>query len=237
MLQANKNFFRIYWLVTLLAFGASIALWFVYTPIEATMGATQRIFYVHLPTAICTFLACVVNFIACIGLLSQRKDWWDDLAEAAALVAVALCSVVLITGMIWGKKAWGAWWDWKSPRLVFSLVLWFLYLVYLIVRSAIESGQRRAVLSAVYGVIAFLDVPLVWLSVRLIPDSIHPPSVPMEHRMKVTMAVWFVPVTLLTIGWITARYLANARRRALSGQEELDSGAPGGFTLAKGEQS
>ena len=119
---------------------------------------------------------------------------WDDLAAAAAKVAVLLCSGVLITGMIWGRAAWGQWWTW-SPRLTFSLILWLLYAVYLVLRSSIESGQRRAVVAAVYGLTAFLDVPLVWLSARLLPD-IHPSSVQLAGPMKLTLLAWFVPVTL-----------------------------------------
>ena len=91
-----------------------------------------------------------------------------------------LCSIVLLTGMIWGRGAWGLWWTW-SPRLTFSLMLWLLYVVYLIIRNSIESSQRRAVISAVYGVIAFLDVPLVYLSARLMPD-IHPASIELDPR-------------------------------------------------------
>src|SRR5262249_42279994 len=158
--------------------------------------------YLHLPVAICTFLACLVCFIASIGYLVQRKTWWDDLAWAAGRVAVQLCAVVLITGMIWGKSAWGRWWTW-SPRLTFSLVLLLLYVVYLMIRMSVESGARRATIGAVYGIIAFLDVPLVYLSVRLMPD-IHPTSISLAPEMKLTLAAWFVPVILTTAGLIAA---------------------------------
>jgi heme exporter protein C len=100
--------------------------------------------------------------------------------------------------MIWGHSAWGQWWTW-SPRLTFSLVLWLLYVVYVMIRASIESPQRRALISAVYGTIAFLDVPLVWLSVRLMPD-IHPTSIALAWPMKLTLIAWFVPVILLSAG-------------------------------------
>src|SRR5512133_1020212 len=118
------------------------------------MGQIQKVFYIHLPVAICTFLACLVAFIASIGYLVQRKMNWDDLAASSAKVAVVLCTIVLITGMIWAKGAWGRWWTW-SPRLTFSLMLWLLYVVYLIIRNSVDSSQRRALISAVYAVIAF----------------------------------------------------------------------------------
>jgi len=200
-----------YWTATVGLFAAAVALTLVWTPVEATMGPIQKIFYLHLPVAINTFLACLVVFIASVGFLWQRKAWWDDLAYAAAKVAVQFCTVVLATGMIWGKSAWGQWWTW-SPRLTFSLALWLLYVVYLIVRLSVESRARRAVISAVYGVVAFLDVPLVYLSARLMPD-IHPGSVSLAPAMKLTLGLWFIPVTLMCFGMIVARYFLHRRIR------------------------
>ncbi len=235
MLRINRTLAWGYWLITAAAFELGLFLILDYAPVEKSMGLVQKNFYVHLPSAICTFLAFLVNFVACIGYLSTRKDWWDDLADATARVGVLLCSVVLITGMIWGKTAWGQWWTW-SPRLTFSLVLWLLYVVYLMVRSSVESGQRRALLGAVYGIIAFLDVPLVWLSVKLMPD-IHPTSIELAPAMKVTLAYWFLPVTLLSLGLIVARYRSNVRSRAVKHDAQVDPAQPVGFTLAGGKLS
>jgi heme exporter protein C len=193
------------------------------------MGPIQKIFYLHLPAAICTFLACLVCFVASIGYLMQRRVFWDDLASAAARVAVQLCSVVLITGMIWGRSAWGQWWTW-SPRLTFSLVLWLLYVVYLMIRMSVESGQRRAVIGAVYAIIAFLDVPLVYLSVRLMPD-IHPSSISLATPMKLTLAFWFLPILMLTVGLIFARYqLSQASTQAARG---VDAVMPSKFDFSE----
>lgn len=184
-----------------------------YTPNEVTMGLIQRIFYLHLPVAINTFLACLVVCIASIGYLWTRRSVWDDLASSAAKVAVLLCSIVLLTGMFWARGAWGVWWTW-STRLTFSLMLWLLYVVYLIVRNSIDSRQRRAMIAAVYGLIAFLDVPLVYLSARLIPDYIHPPSIELASEMKWTLAIWFVPVTLGTALLIAMRFHLARRESA-----------------------
>jgi heme exporter protein C len=111
--------------------------------------------------------------------------------------------------MVWGHSAWGQWWTW-SPRLTFSLVLWLLYVVYLTVRASIESPQRRAVVGAVYGIVAFLDVPLVWLSTRLMPD-IHPVSVQLIGSMRITLAAWFLPVLLIAAGAVVAIYRREER--------------------------
>ena len=161
------------------AFAGCVALLVWYTPTEQTMGSVQKIFYIHLPVAICTFAAAFVVFVAGIGYVMQRHAWWDDLGAAAGKVTALFCAIVLLTGMIWGKSAWGQWWTW-SPRLTFSLVLFLLYAVYLMIRPSIESPQRRAVVCAVYGIAAFLDVPLVYLSVKLMPD-IHPSEISEEQ--------------------------------------------------------
>ena len=208
-----KNFVLVlYWLIAAATFAGAVTLVFGYTPEEATMGMIQKVFYIHLPLAINTFMACLVVFVAGIGYLAQRKPWWDDLAEAAASVAVLLCTLVLITGMLWARGAWGVWWTW-SPRLTFSFMLWLLYVVYLLVRASIEGAQRRAVVSAVYGVVAFLDVPLVYLSARLLPD-IHPASIGLAPSMKLTLALFFIPITLIAAGLIAARFTRNRQLRA-----------------------
>jgi heme exporter protein C len=208
-MTCKPNMIRGFWLGLGVLFVADLALLAVYTPNEEIMGPIQKVFYLHLPVAINTFLACLTAFIASIGYLWQRRAWWDDLAWAAVRVAVQFCGVVLLTGMAWGRLAWGVWWTW-SPRLTFSLALFLLYVVYLLVRSSIEGRERRAVIAAVYAIVAFLDVPLVWLSARLMPD-IHPGSIELAPAMKLTLAAWFVPVTLLAAGLITLRFVLNRR--------------------------
>jgi heme exporter protein C len=219
-MNAAKPLTIAYWLATLALFAGALTLVYTYTPEERTMGVVQKIFYLHLPVAINTFVAALVVFVASIGYLWQRRLWWDDLAHAAGKITVIFCAVVLLTGMIWGKSAWGAWWTW-SPRLTFSLVLFLLYLVYLMIRPAVESPQRRAIVSAVYGIVAFLDVPLVYLSVKLMPD-IHPTSIELEPAMRLTLGLWFIPVTMLMAGLVYTRFRLNLRQRALTQADEED---------------
>jgi len=209
MCNECRKFGRFYCLLTAAFFTQAIVMLAIYTPTEATMGPIQKIFYVHLPSAIATFLACLTCFIASIGYACQRDAKWDRLAASAARVAVVFCSIVLLTGMIWGRSAWGQWWTW-SPRLTFSLVLWLLYVVYLMIRASIESPQRRAMIAAVYAIVAFLDVPLVYLSTRLMPD-IHPVSVQLAGSMRITLIAWFVPVLMLAGGGVMAIYRREER--------------------------
>jgi heme exporter protein C len=217
-MQSRKLNVAAYWLITVALFALAFARLLLYTPTEASMGQVQKIFYLHLPVAISTFLACLVCFIASIAYLTKRDLWWDDLAAASARISVQLCTVVLLTGMIWGKSAWGRWWDW-SPRLTFSLLLWALYIVYLTIRMSVESHHRRAVVSAVYAILAFLDVPLVWLSTRLLPD-IHPASVQLAPEMKITLVAWFGPILLLSAGLIAMKFKLNQRQRLAETQVE-----------------
>lgn len=142
-MMGNKVIAAVWVVLTLAAFAVATLFVAYSTPVETTMGPVQKIFYLHLPVAINTFVACMVCFIASVGYLLSRKSVWDDLAVSSARVAVLLCSIVLITGMLWARGAWGAWWVW-SPRLTFSLMLWMLYVVYLIDRSATPSRRARA---------------------------------------------------------------------------------------------
>ncbi len=194
----------IYWTLTLaaLAAGAVVALWF--TPIEATMGPIQKIFYLHLPAAMSMFLSCALVFVASIGYLWQRTERWDRLGAAAGESAVLWSAVVLLTGTVWGHEAWNVWWTW-SPRLTFSLILCALYTGYVLVRGSIQSPTRRALVCAGYGMIAFIDVPLVYLSVRLMPD-IHPSESTLEPEMRRTLLLCMAAVFMLAIGIIVARF-------------------------------
>jgi heme exporter protein C len=233
MTQSRRILAPLYWVVTLALLAAGTVMAMAYPPTEATMGEVQRIFYMHMPIAVTMFLACFVVFIASAGYLLQRRMMWDDLAQAGAEVAVLFASVVLITGMIWGRSAWGYWWTW-SPRLTFSLMLWLLYLVYLMVRPSIESPQRRALVASVYGVVAFLDVPLVYASAKLLPD-IHPESISLAPEMQQTVLFWFLPVLLLCGGLITARWRTLRQMREAHEEIADDDAFPENAIPAAGE--
>jgi heme exporter protein C len=221
MFKMSRTTKLLYWLVTLASLAGAVLMLVFYTPVEATMGPIQKIFYLHLPAAIHTLLACTVVFVGSVGFLWQRRRGWDDLASAAATVSVGLGAVVLVTGMVWAHSAWGVWWTW-SPRLTFTLMLWLLYLVYVLIRPSIESADRRALVSAVYGVVAFLDVPLVYLTAWLMPQDIHPTSIQMTGPMQLTLAVWFIPVSLISWGLIAARYQAGRKGRTRETSERCE---------------
>jgi heme exporter protein C len=167
-----------------LAFGTYQGL--VVAPTEETMGDVQRIFYVHVPAATVAFTLFFVNFLASIYYLWKRSPRADALAATTAEVGVVFCSVVLITGPIWARYAWGVWWSPWDMRLNTTLMLWLLYVSYLMMRRSSTAGST-SVLAAALAVFSFLDVPIVYMANRWFRT--HHPS-PMigtpnlDHRMQ-----------------------------------------------------
>jgi heme exporter protein C len=144
-------------------------------PDEKTMHLVQRIFYFHVPSWTASFTAFTIVFVANIAYLATRHSRWDSLGVAAAEVGVAICSIGLITGPLWARPVWGIWWTWDA-RLTTTFILWLLYISYLILRNLLEDPERKATLSAIVGIFAFLDVPLVYMSNRMFPTQ-HPKPV------------------------------------------------------------
>lgn len=143
------------------------ALWmiFLYAPEEKVMGAVQRIFYFHVPAAIACFASVFVLLGASIAYLWRREAVWDAMALAAAEIGFVLCTIVLVTGPIWAKPAWGVWWTWEA-RLTTTLILWLLLAACLMVRSYAENREQGARLAAVLGIVAALDVPIIHKAVE-----------------------------------------------------------------------
>jgi len=149
---------------TLLVIAAAYANFFV-APTERTMGLIQRIFYFHAATAWAGEVVFFVCFVANLLYIWKRREQYDWLGVTCAEVGLACITIVLITGPIWAQPVWGIWWTWDA-RLTSTFVLWLLYVSYLLLRTLIEEPSRRALLSALFGVFAFLDVPLVFFSIR-----------------------------------------------------------------------
>lgn len=208
-------------------FGLSVAgvlavlvriVWF--TPYEATQGAAQKIYYIHVPAALSAYLALFVVAVMSIVHLWLRDERSDLLAESAAEVAFLFTTVVLTTGPLWGKPVWGTWWTWDA-RLTLTLFLWFVTASYLVLRGAVEDAATRARFSAVIGALAALLVPFIHLSVYLF-RTLHPdpivlkperPSLPAEMLLTWTLAVF--AFLFFCSALIRARYRLALRRGAL----------------------
>ena len=156
--------FKLFAVITflLLSYGLYQGMWAA--PREATMGEIQRIFYYHVPSAWTSFLCFFANFIASIVYLAWRNLKADAFAVSTAEVGVVFCTVVLVTGPLWARPVWGIWWTWDA-RLTTTLVLWLIYVSYLILRRY-STGQATPTLAAALAIFGFLDVPIVYMSIR-----------------------------------------------------------------------
>jgi len=191
-------------------------------PDERTMHEIQRIFYFHLPSWITSFTAFTFVFVANVAFLLTRRYKWDCLGVAAAEVGVICCTIGLITGPLWARPVWGVWWTWDA-RLTTTFVLWLLYISYLLLRGLLEDPQRRAALSAVFGIFAFLDVPLVYLSNRLWRTQ-HPQPVllggegsGLDPRMGRVLGICIIAVFAVMIPLLMDRYRLELLRHELDG--------------------
>jgi heme exporter protein C len=151
--------------LALLMFAAGYAALFI-APDEKTMHAIQRIFYFHLPSWIAMFGAFCAVFYANVAYLVTRNRKWDALGVSGVEVGVVCCTAGLITGPLWARPVWGIWWTWDA-RLTSTFVLWLLFIAYLILRGLLEDPEKKASLSAIFGIFASLDIPLVYLANRL----------------------------------------------------------------------
>ncbi len=198
---------------------AALYMAFLFAPTEATMGDVQRIFYFHMPSAMAAFMAFAVVFVASIQWLRTKQSKWDVMAVSATEVGVVFCTIALMTGSIWAKPIWGTWWDW-DPRLTTTLILWLIYISYLMLRTTVENPARRASLAAVVGIVGFVDVPLVFMSIRWW-RSIHPvlltsDGFEMAPAMTATLMVCLVAFTLLFVHLLRLRMGLERQREEVN---------------------
>jgi heme exporter protein C len=193
--------------VTTVAMAVAIWMVFLYAPDERVMGAVQRIFYFHVPSAIVTFLSTFVLLGSSVGYLWTRNQAWDRVSKAATEIGLVFCTIVLVTGPIWARPAWGVWWTWEA-RLTTTLVLWLLLAAAIMVRRYADDRDLGARLASVFGIIAALDVPIIYKAVDWWRGQ-HPvvfeagkkaPLAPkMFHTFMTCMAVFLVLYVVLMI--------------------------------------
>jgi heme exporter protein C len=206
----EQSFFRKYWLAVLDGIVMIVALWmiFLYAPKEETMGNVQRIFYFHVPVDWVAFLSFLVVFIASIAYLRTRDQKWDNIAHSSAEMGILFTSLMLVTGMLWARPAWGVYWVWE-PRLTTALVLWFIYIAYLLIRSYAGEETRGARFAAVLGIVGFIDVPIVALSIVLWRVQ-HPAPLVFESG---GLAPGMLPTLLVSLAAFTMLYIILMRVR------------------------
>jgi len=197
-----------------------------FTPEEAAQGLAQKIFYIHAPSAWVAFLACGIVGVCSLLYLFLKDPRLDLLAASSAEVGTVFLTTVLVTGPIWGRTIWGAWWTWDA-RLTLTLFLWFICLGYLVLRTAVDEPGRRARYSAVLGILGALLVPFIHVSVLLF-RTLHPKPVVLQTSrpqlpgsMLLTLILSFTVFTIFFVALLVRRY-AWARLQDARAQGEAD---------------
>ena len=216
--------------LTIPTMAIGVSLWFVfeYAPIESNMGIVQKIFYFHVPSAYSMYLGWMVCTACSIAYITTQKETWDMGAKASAELALLFGIMVMITGPLWGRKSWGAYWVW-DPRLTSALLLTLIILSYVLLRSMVK-GTATKKFSAALAIVGAAIIPLVHLSVYKWRGQ-HPTvlkSGGLEPEMLLTFGICMFTFTLVFIALFHQRYtlekqvhlLATLRQKNIAGQEE-----------------
>ena len=182
---------------------------FLYAPREATMGDVQRIFYFHVASAWVGFFAFFVTFLAGVGYLARGERQWDILALSSVEIGLTFIAMTVVTGSLWARPVWGTYWTWE-PRLTISAVQLLIYIAYGMLRAAIDGPRRKARFAAVYGIVAFVTVPLSWFAIRWW-RTIHPDILTGGEGMAITSRM--VHTLLVSLAAFTLLYASLLRQR------------------------
>ncbi len=199
-------------------------------PREAVEGEVQRIFYIHVPSALASYLGVGIASLASVVLLWRRDMRWDAVARAGAMAGVLFTGLTLATGMIWGKPIWGVWWTWDA-RLTSTLVLFLLYSAYLLARQlADEADEQAARFAAIFAIVAFIDIPIINMSVRWW-RTLHPQPIVFDPfgeqalpgSMMLVLVIGIVAVGALALWLVVLRSEAEGlAQRATAVRQLID---------------
>lgn len=209
--------------VVVMAAGLAAALT---APPDRLQGNLQRLMYVHVPAAWLAYLSFAITLGASAGWLWKRRASLDRLASASAEVGVFFTGLTIALGSIWGKPVWGVWWTW-DPRLVTTAMMFFVYLGYLALRRATLDPTVRARRSAVFGILAFAQIPVVHMSVVWWRAVHQPPTV--LKPASPTIDEWMLAALLLNVLAFTLVYvtLLRARVRLAVAEQAYDAAHDG----------
>jgi heme exporter protein C len=186
-------------------------------PIPEGGGFIQKIFYYHVPVAWIAFLSVFVSGVGSVAFLARRARWGEEVANAAAELAVLFGLLVLLTGPLWARKAWGKWWVWDA-RLTTTLLLWLIFVAYQMVqRYAGPAGRTLAAGLAVFGT---LDVPIIWVAVSLWRTQ-HPKTTYVPSLGPAAKLAFFTSLALFTVLWIALFWVRLAHERTRNRVDEL----------------
>ncbi|MGZ5314122.1 MAG: cytochrome c biogenesis protein [Solirubrobacterales bacterium] len=224
-------------IATVAVLGAGYALAFFHAPEDADQGFIQKIFYLHVPLAICALVGFVVAGLHAIRHLRTGDPIHDARSYVSIHISVIFGVAVLLTGAIWARGSWGVWWEWREPTLVSFLIVFLLYATYYPLRYAIEDRDRQARYASVFAIMAGAFVPLNFLAVRLADPLIHPRTFSSSGGLPGDMMLAFlVCLAGMALLWTTlVRFELAAKgasgdlrriRRALEGDDAPVAAAP-----------
>ena len=199
--------------------GITLYLVFMWVPTEQNLGISQRIFYFHVPLGWLGMVSIVIVAFASVMHLVTGRRRWDDLAYSTAELGIIFATLILVTGAIWAKPAWGVWWVW-DPKLTTTLVLWFIYAGYLMIRVYGPAGTQGKRFASVIALIGAIDAPIIykatdwWRTAH--PDNNIPSD--LNSQMLLTLLASVIAFTILYAYMLSERY---ALRKSESDLDEL----------------
>jgi len=200
--------------LTLLTIVVGLYWGLIVAPPDAYQGDTQRIMYLHIPSILIAYLSFFLVFVGSCLYLWKREKRDDILAFSAAEIGVLFTALTIVEGSIWGRPTWGVWWTWDA-RLTLTAILLLIFVGYLMLRSLIEEESRAASSAAILGIIGFLDIPLVhmsvywWRTLHQAPSILRPDKSPWENihpTLLTALAINFVAFVLLYFYLLSLRY-------------------------------
>ena len=186
----------------------------LHAPPDAYQGEVQRIMYLHIPSILTAYLSFFLVFVGSCLYLWKREKRDDILAYSAAEIGVLFTALTIIEGSVWGKPTWGVWWTWDA-RLTLTAILLLIFAGYLMLRSLTEDENRAASAAAVLGIIGFLDIPLIhmsvywWRTLHQPPSILRPDKAPWDNvhpAMLTALAINFVGFVLLYFYLLSQRF-------------------------------
>lgn len=192
---------RVMGAATVVCLAATVTIGLFVVPPDAFQGDVQRLMYVHVPAAWVAYLSFGVVFVASVAYLKTGRVLWDRVASASAEIGVRFCALTIVLGSLWGRPVWGTWWTW-DPRLTTTAVLLLIYVGYVSLRKVADNPIRRARWSAVVGVVGFIDVPIVhmsvvwWRSLHQEATVLRPGAPTIAGSMLATLLLAFVAFSL-----------------------------------------
>ncbi|MCS6836182.1 MAG: cytochrome c biogenesis protein CcsA [Anaerolineae bacterium] len=230
--DSRSRILPIYTVVTVVLALVTIIMWLFYAGTDVQQGNIQRIFYLHMSSFFCAFLAFGATVLGGVQYLRTRDPKWDTLALAGVEVGVIFAFINLATGSIWARPIWNTWWTW-DPRLTSAAVMVLTYIAYLMLRRGIENVETRRRFASIYGILAITTVIFTLIVIRIRPDTIHPavigPSAAnasgefevtagIGATLGATLFVWTVFVTPTLINWRIRLENATQRLEQLKAQ-------------------